>query len=191
MKRTPDATSSPSKTQRFEGQNIVVDAEQLASHSGTPQSRRSSFDPLRTTAPSESTLNSSNMSRFLKMELFDTTFEVPPGLIEEINKRNCISFVGTGFTAPLVADWHTLLKMLLEDAKMEVDDFNASNSENAVEVEESFRLLMERANKLKGASSAEYGGTFFPTTSSFSKHVTLFFLFLSRTLRSGDRGSCW
>jgi hypothetical protein len=103
------------------------------------------------------------------MELFDTTFEVPPGLIEEINKRNCIAFVGSGFTAPLVADWHTLLKMLLEDAKMEVDDFNASNSENAVEVEESFRLLMERANKLKGASSAEYGGTFFPHNLFFLK----------------------
>ena len=159
MKRIPDATLSPSKLQRFEVRNIVVDAEQPPSQSGTPQSRRSSSDPFRATfsnAPSEPTFDSAKMSNFVKCALFDTSFEVPQGLIDEINKRNCIAFVGSGFTAPLIGDWNKLLKMLLEDARLEVDDWNLKNPESAAERDEQFNFLVEKADKLRGASSAEY-----------------------------------
>jgi hypothetical protein len=156
-KRLPETTSSPSKLQRYEGQNYVVDVEQPPSHSGTPQSRRSSIDLLRfaSNAPSESTFESSTMSNFMKDSLFGTSFEVPQGLIDEINKRNCIAFVGSGFTAPLIGDWNKLLKMLLEDARAEVDDWNLKDPEGEGERDEILGFLLEKADKLRGASCAE------------------------------------
>ncbi len=95
------------------------------------------------------------MSNFIKNSLFGTSFEVPQGLIDEINKRNCIAFVGSGFTAPLIGDWNKLLKMLLEDARAEVDDYNMKNPEGAFERDDILNFLLEKADKLRGASSAE------------------------------------
>jgi hypothetical protein len=159
-KREPEVASSPSKIQRVQGQGIVVDFEQRdGSHSGTPQSRRSSFDNCFRTSSAQSHDSSfdwSKMSEYIKRALFDTTFDVPQGLIDEISKGNCIAFVGSGFTAPLIGDWNSLLKMLLEDAKTEIIDFNSKHSEGAAERDEQFNFLLEKADKLRGASSAEY-----------------------------------
>jgi hypothetical protein len=96
------------------------------------------------------------MSNTVKEILFGTEFEVPPGLIEEINKRNCIAFVGSGFTAPLIGDWNKLLKDLLEDARQEVTDWNTQNPEGAADRDAHFQFMLEKADKLRGASSAEY-----------------------------------
>ena len=158
-KREGDTGSSPAKLQRLEGQHILLDADHAdRSHSGTPQSRRSSFDPFRNpSAPqSESNFDVSKMTSYVKSALFATSFDVPPGLIDEINKRNCIAFVGSGFTAPLIGDWNKLLKMLLEDARNEVNDVNSKNPEGAAERDAQFNFLLEKADKLRGASSAEY-----------------------------------
>ena len=159
-KREGDTGSSPAKSQRLEG-HILLDADHAdRSHSGTPQSRRSSFDPFRNpSAPqSESNFDVSKMTSYVKSTLFGTSFDVPPGLIDEINKRNCIAFVGSGFTAPLIGDWNKLLKMLLEDARNEVNDVNSKNPEGAAERDAQFNFLLEKADKLRtrGASSAEY-----------------------------------
>jgi hypothetical protein len=164
VKRDPETASSPSKLPRIDAPpNVnVADFElPVASNSGTPQSRRSSFDPSRpsSAAPhSESSCDLSNMSNFVKNTLFGTEFEVPPGLIAEINKGNCIAFVGSGFTAPLIGDWNKLLKDLLEDARQEISDCNAQHPEGAADRDAQFEHMLEKADKLKlqGASSAEY-----------------------------------
>jgi hypothetical protein len=97
------------------------------------------------------------MSDSVKETLFGTKFAVPPGLIDEIIKGNCIAFVGSGFTAPLIGDWNKLLKDLLADARDEVNDCNSKHPENAADREDQFRFLLEKADKLRGmGSSAEY-----------------------------------
>ncbi len=102
------------------------------------------------------------MSEFVKQTLFDTTFDVPDGLIDEIKKRNCIAFVGSGFSAPLIGDWNSLLKGLLEDAKKEIINCNLLDAAGATDRDEQFSFLLAKAGKLRGASSAEYVHHAFP-----------------------------
>jgi hypothetical protein len=81
----------PAKMQRLEGQHILFDVDHTdRSHSDTPQYRRSSFDPFRnpSAAQSKSNFDVSKMTSYVKSTLFGTSFDVPPGLIDEIIKRN-------------------------------------------------------------------------------------------------------
>ena len=77
---------------------------------------------------------SSSVSRSIKSEdlesLFGTNFQPSPDLIKAIEAKQCIAFVGAGFTAPITQlTWKSLLTQMLEEQARA--QFEAKGAEGA------------------------------------------------------------
>jgi hypothetical protein len=79
---------------------------------GTPE-------PSRTTPRSDSAFSANSARDCITSEdfktLFGTDFQPSPDLIKAIEAKQCIAFVGAGFTAPITSlTWKSLLSQMLE-----------------------------------------------------------------------------